>query len=66
VRVVRLELAEVVVYAFAGATLTGANMSNATVDDGTSFVGAVYDRSTVWPPGVNQTRCRRGVCEASH
>lgn len=48
----------------AGATLTGADMSNASVDEDTSFAGAVYDKTTVWPEGVNQDRCRKGVCEA--
>lgn len=48
----------------AGATLIGADMSDALVDSSTTFAGAIYDSTTIFPPGVVQDRCRRKLCEA--
>lgn len=48
----------------AGARLIGADMSDAHVDSSTTFAGATYDSTTIFPAGVIQDRCRQTLCEA--
>jgi uncharacterized protein YjbI with pentapeptide repeats len=48
----------------AGANIIGADMSDARVNEETTFGGAVYNSTTVFPRGIVQSPCPRGECEA--
>jgi uncharacterized protein YjbI with pentapeptide repeats len=49
---------------FSQASLIGADLSGATWNSSTAFAGALYDRRTRWPDGVEQPLCRKTSCEA--